>query len=277
MHTPAARLGRMRDEARAIDAKDAAKGVLTAFDRNGLLTYASAIAFQVFFALIPLALFVFGLLGGLGLEEVWSREVVPDLRDSTSPAAFTVIDDTVDQVLGEQQVFWMTIGAVITVWKMSGATRAIMDAFDGIYECRRERSTRERYVRSILLSLATGLLILSTVALYHFGPSLGPLGSILRWPLAIVLLSLVMALFVHFAPADAQPVKWAGFGSALVIVAWLGTSLAFAFYVTSVADYGSIFGALATIFIALEYLFLAAVAFLAGAQVDALVRERLEP
>jgi membrane protein len=90
------------------------------------------------------------------------------------------------------------------------------------------------------------------------------------------MLSGSIALLVRFAPADDQPGGWVSFGSVVVVVAWLGTSLAFAFYLTHFAKYGSIFGALATIIVSLEYLYLASIAFLTGAQVDALVRERVE-
>jgi uncharacterized BrkB/YihY/UPF0761 family membrane protein len=43
-----------------------------------------------------------------------------------------------------------------------------------------------------------------------------------------------------------------------------------------VASYGSVFGALATVMVALTYLYFAAAAVLTGAELDALVRERVE-
>jgi hypothetical protein len=45
---------------------------------------------------------------------------------------------------------------------------------------------------------------------------------------------------------------------------------------TTLADYGSIFGALATVVILLSYLYFASAAFLTGTQLHALVRERVE-
>ncbi len=71
-------------------------------------------------------------------------------------------------------------------------------------------------------------------------------------------------------------VGWVSFGSLLVVVAWLGTSLAFTAYLVHVADYGNIFGALATIIVVFEYLYIATVAFLTGAQLDALIHARME-
>src|SRR5215216_5524544 len=173
-------LRRLRDEARAISARDAIKELLGAYSRNDLLTFASAIAFQVFFALIPLMLFALALMAGLGLSDVWSEDIAPDLRDQVSPAAFTLIDDTVSKVLESKQLFWLSVGAVITVWEMSGATRAIMDVFDRIYDAERKRSFRERYTVSIALSIAAGILILAAAAAVQLLP------LVLEGPISLV-------------------------------------------------------------------------------------------
>jgi membrane protein len=274
MHAPAATLGRLRDEFRAVPARDLVREVLRCYSRNDLLTYASAIAFQVFFALIPLLLFACGLLGFTGLKTVWTDDVAPKLYDSTSVAAYTLINHTVVRVLSREALFWVTIGFVIAVWEMSGAMRAVMGVFDRIYGSRRKRGFRERYVTSILLAVATGALLLASVAVFTLGSHLWGGFSLLRWPLCALMLFAAIALMVRMAPADRQPLEWVSFGSLLVVVAWLGTSVAFAFYVRNIASYGSIFGALATLIIAFEYLYLAAIAFLTGAQLDAIVRER---
>ena len=57
---------------------------------------------------------------------------------------------------------------------------------------------------------------------------------------------------------------------------WVVMSLIFSWYVTSVADYGSIFGSLATVIVAMEYLYLSSIVFLTGIQVDSLARSRVE-
>ena len=49
--------------------------------------------------------------------------------------------------------------------------------------------------------------------------------------------------------------------------------MVFGLYVTQVADYNSIFGSLATVFVLLSYLYVSSVAFLIGAEVDAIVRD----
>jgi membrane protein len=272
---------RIVDQARAMTLREAARELQRAYDENDLLTFANAIAFRLLFATIPLLLFGLGVLGGLGLEETWSKELAPKLKDKVSPPAFQLLDDTVGKVLGQAQVFWITLGLVIAVYAMSGGMRAIMDVFDRIYgvDSKKRRSFRERIAVSVALGLSVGVLVLLAIAVVEILPGLlgNGLLAVVRWPLAVVLLSASIALLVRYAPSETpDSTGWITFGSLVVVVSWLGTSLVFAWYLTTVADYGSVYGALATIIVFLQYLYLAAIAFLTGAQLDALVRDRLE-
>ncbi len=267
---------------RAVRLRTVAKGVIRGYADHDLLTFASAIAFQVLFALIPLALFGFGLLGGLGLQEQWTRQWGPEVRHSMSPAAFAVVDDTVRRVLGRQQLFWMTGGALLAVWKVSTVTRAIMDVFDRIYGSRRSRSFAERLWVSLVLGSAVGALLLCAAASVVLGDDVlhaigivSPVVIWLRWPVALAFMFAVVALLIARAPADRRPLRWVTFGSVVVVATWVGTSLVLGSYLTSVADYGSVFAALATVVVLLTYLYAASAAVLTGAEIDAFLTEQL--
>jgi membrane protein len=134
----------------------------------------------------------------------------------------------------------------------------------------------------LALSAAMGLCVVTAVAIVRFGPLLtsdvdgllSVVSFVIRWLLAAAVLGLGVGLTVHFGAATRQPVPWVSFGTGLVMLAWVLTSIAFGVYVTSIASYGSVFGHLATVFVLLLYLWLSANAFLVGIQLDACVRER---
>ncbi|MEA2295917.1 MAG: rane protein [Solirubrobacteraceae bacterium] len=276
MLPPSAALSRLRGELRTVPLREVARELLRAYARNELLTFASAIAFKVLFAFIPFALFAFGLLGTFGLTGVWQHDVAPQLKGSVSPPAFELIDNTVRRVLSSQQLFWVTVGLAIAVWEMSGATRCVMDVFDRIYESRRDRSFRERYTVSVAIAVAAGALLLAATAVFMLGPLASGVLTVLRWPVSALLMLAAIAVFIRFAPADRQSLEWVSVGSLLAVTAWLGTSVAFAFYIRELADYGTVYGALAVVIVAFEYVYLAAIAFLTGAQLDQLIRARAQ-
>jgi membrane protein len=265
----------VRDRLSEMHPRRTARALIRAFSEHDLLTYASAISFQAFFALIPLTLTALGLLATFSLSEVWSDQLAPDLRNQVSPAVFGVLDSTVRKVLESKNLFWATFGAVLTVWEVSGAMRAVMTVLDRIYRSDRERRWKERYAVSIGLSALVIVLLLAAGGVTIAGGLVdGWVTAALRWPLAALLLLAALWAVVRFAPAEPRPWRWVSFGTVVVVVAWLGMSAGFGAYLRGVADYGSMFGNLATLIVLLEYLYLSAIVFLAGLAVDAITEER---
>ena len=268
----------------AAPARAALRELLDAFEDHRLLTFASATSFQILTAIVPFLLFAFALLGFLDLGRLWRADVAPELAPTVSPAAFSVIDTTVTRVLGEKQVFWMTLGLALAIWQVSGAVRAVMDGFDLIYRSDdpRRRSFWARIGRSLVLALAIGGCLLLAIAVVVLGPllvgspdgALGALVFLVRWLLAAALLLLAVGLLFRFAPEQRPPARWAGRGSLLVVGGWVAASLLFGFYVRNLASVESVFGALASVVIGLAYLYLSTTVFFAGAELEARSHER---
>jgi membrane protein len=261
-----------------------AQELIERFEQHDLLTSASAISFQILTSLVPFALFAIALLGFLNLAPVWRDDLAPHIRAHVSPAAFTVIDDTVTKVLTGRRVFWMTGGLLLAIWQVSGAVRAVMGALNRLYRVRRQRSWRERMVVSTVLAVAVGGLLLAALAAVTLLPlAYGDVGQpagaalfVARWALAGVLMLLAVGLLLRYCPAKERPIGWVSFGTLAIIGTWIATSLIFGIYLRFIADYESVFGNLATVVILMGYVYLSAVVFLAGALIDAIVRRRVE-
>src|SRR5919202_3186712 len=68
------------------------------FGKHDLLTYASAIAFQVLKSLVPLTLLGIGLLGVLGRRDVWTSHLAPAVKQRVTPSLFHAIDVAVRKI-----------------------------------------------------------------------------------------------------------------------------------------------------------------------------------
>ncbi len=255
-----------------------------AFLEHDLLTYASAISFQIFSALVPFLAFALALMGFFSLDTVWSSDIAPQLKSNVSPAAFNVVNSSVLKILTTKQVFWVTAGLLIAIWQISGAVRAVMGAFNKLYRTDEHRTFWQRMGISFALSIAVALLFLLAVAIVGLGPLLyGEFGTVadvllflVRWGAAAGLFLCAVGLLVRFGPEQHQPLRWVSFGSVLVILAWVVMSIGFGVYLTSVASYGSIFGNFATVVVLIAYIYMSALVLLGGIQIDALVREQIE-
>jgi membrane protein len=272
-------LGRIRDGARAMSARETFVEAAGIFREHRLLIQASAIAFRALLALIPLLLFLVGLLGFLNFEEVWQSDLAPDVRDAVSPAAFKLINDAITAVLEEKAFFWVTIGAVIVVLEGSSIARAAVRVLNAIYGVEEERSDVRRFLISGLVAAGVTALLVAAIAARAVCGAIAPDGfagilvNAFGWLVCLLALVAAIGLLVRSAPDVDRPFHWVSFGAVLVAVAWIAMSLLFWLYVTQIASYESIFGHLATVFIGLEYLYLSATVFIGGLVVDSLVEE----
>lgn len=261
----------------------ALKELVSSFGERNLLTWASALSFQIVTAIVPFLLFAIALIGFLSLDNIWA-DVAKNIKPQVSKPAFAVVNDTAKKVLTQRQIWWVTIGFGLAMWSVSGGMRTVMGALNEIYELRERRSWFERMTRSLLLAFVVSALILAAIAIAWFGPllygSVGqPLGALFflaRWVLAASLLGLATGLTVRFAPDGYQSAEWVSIGTAIVVGTWVIASLIFGIYVRVFASYGSIYGNLATIVILLIYIYISAIVFFTGAQIDAIIRRRVE-
>jgi membrane protein len=260
--------------------RELSHALLDGFKQHDLLTYSSAISFQIMTALVPFALSVLAVAGLLHLDGVWRHHVAPEIRTHVSAAVFSVITSAVNRVFSGGQLGWATFGGVLALWQVSGAVRAVMGAFDRIYGATTERPFLRRYLLSFELAIATGACFILAGVCLALAPfvSGGPgfvwdvFAFLSRWILAIGFLWLAVGLLVHIAPATPQALPWVSLGTSIVTVWWVAVSVVFYFYLTGLASYASAFGSLASVIVVMAYLYISTTAFLFGAQLDAIVR-----
>ena len=206
--------------------------VITGMEEQELLTFASAMAFQVLTSLIPLALLVLSIMGFLHLDDVWTKELAPQVAERVSVNVFGVVDDVARHTLGSRRGWWLTLGVVFTLWQISGVARAVMGALSRVYGDGDDRSFARRYAISVALGLAVAVCVLGALVVVRFGAPLLGLEDVgwaasvallvLRWGAALALLTTAVWVLLRFAPAHPGPHRWVSFGSALCVVAWVG-------------------------------------------------------
>ncbi len=258
------------------------ESIVHEFRRHELLMQASAIAFRVLLAAIPASLFLIGVLGALNLEELWRDQAAPEVRQNVSAPVYQLLDQVVTRVLEGQQVFWITIGALLAIAAMASIVDAVTRTLNRIYGADEEtRRLRDRALNAIAVGAVSGLLLLAAIATVRLGPfafdaALGDgvvveaLSFAVRWGIAGALLTLVVVLMVRVAPDLERPLRRVTVGALIAVGGWVTTSLLFGLYLSELADYESVFGHLATLYILFQYVALSAVVFIAGLVVDAL-------
>jgi membrane protein len=281
-HAP---LADLREGLRTVGARETGAEVLGAFRRHALLIAAGGIALRVFLAMVTGLLFTLGLLGFFGLEEVWRQDIAPELKGSVSAPVFEVLNTAVTEVLRSKDLFWTTLGAAFAVWQISGVVRAVGQTLNRIDGEEEHRSLGREVLVSVVAAAAVAALLIAVMAIVRLGPF--PLEDLLgdgafasvasfliRWILAAAILLVVVEIVVRAGVTGGRSLPWISVGPLLTVSGWVALTLAFGLYLNVLADLGDVYWALLTIFMLAEYLYAAAVVFLAGLVIDRLVRER---
>jgi membrane protein len=245
------------------------------FAENNILTYASAIALQLLVALAALVYLAVALLEPVGAERRWQTGVVPVLAGHLPTEWLAAILWSVQRETAARSDALIALGAAVLVWELSGAVRAVIGGLNRIYGVQETRSFRRRFLLSFGLAvfIAPPLIVALFIAggaVHLGGPELDVPERIL---VPALLIYIVVAALVLVAPAKRQPWSWVSAGSVWIILAWLGVSAGYGYWVSEVVDLRSPDGALVVVLSLVGYLYATAIAFLVGAQIDQLVRE----
>lgn len=249
------------------------------FARHNLLTYASAIAFQTFIAVVAFVLLALGVLGATHSVDLWQNTIGPAISGRVLGGVYRGIDQTVFRVFASSSAGLVAFASVLAVWEVSGVVRASMGALNRIYET---EETRPWWIRfPISFALAAGLIValLGALLLVALVRASGPWAWVLgvgRYLAAVALIVAAFGLIVRFAPCERRAGGWVSAGAALVVTAWIVETLIFRWYVTSVADFKTAVGAFSVFIVASSYLYTAAIILLVALELDELVRVDLE-
>jgi membrane protein len=254
-------------------------------DHNGTML-ASALAYATFFAIPSVLLVVVGvftLLVGPGTISTLMTHfsaVMPQQATSLVGGSLHRLDQHPTTGLT------MTIvGFVLAIWATTGAMTSYMTAVNLAYGRKDQRSFPRKRLVALAMVVVIGIAFLLVAVLLIFGPPLerlvashaGGLGGavgwiwwIAEWPILIFGLLTAFATLLYMGPDAAHP-RWHFLtpGSVFAAVVWLAASGAFAVYTSMFGSYNKAWGSLAAVIIMLTWLWLAAIALLLGAELNA--------
>lgn len=254
-----------------------------AFNEDDMSTYASALAYQILFSLFPFFIFLIALVSTLQLPDfmMWLRQQAEMFLPEQAMNQVNTVLNQLQQPRGGL----LSVGAIVALWTASAAARATMNALNVAYNVREGRPAWKIYPLSIFYTLVVAAMLIGSAALLLVGPQamdwlsrqIGfeqffvTIWAWMRWPIALFLLSLSVAVVYYSAPDAQQKFRFITPGAVLSVIVWVLASLAFDFYIRNFADYNAMYGSIGAVIILLLYFYISSAVLLFGAEINAVI------
>jgi membrane protein len=265
-----------------------AKRAFTEFKDDNATDWAAALTYYAVLSIFPGMIVFVSLLGlfGQGPDTVNKlMDIVGDLGvpQSALDSLRGPIEQVVNQQAGKAGLAFV-LGLLGALWSASGYIGAFIRASNAIYEVEEGRKFYILRPLQILITIVSVLLLtLITLALLASGSVATAVGNaiglgqavlttwnIAKWPVIVILVSLMIAGLYHVAPNVKQPkFRWFTLGGFLALVLWVIASAAFGFYVANFGSYNKTYGSLGAVITFLVWMWITNCVLLFGAEVNA--------
>jgi membrane protein len=176
------------------------------------------------------------------------------------------------------------VGLLTALWSASGYISAFMRAANAIYDVPEGRPIWKTLPIRIGVTAVIGVMMIVSAVIVVFtgdlariagnviglGPAAVTVWSILKWPVLVILVSLMFAILYWASPnARTGGFRWVSPGGVFAVLLWMIASAAFAIYLANFANYNKTYGTLGGVIAFLVWFWISNIAILLGAEFDA--------
>lgn len=184
-------------------------------------------------------------------------------------------------------IFFMIIGFLLA----SNGCHAIIDATDTLYKIDHEDYISTR-IKAVFLTILLVGLFLFTLVILAFGNTilqtiqnfgvLGDLGDtiyqifiLLKWPVAFILVYLIIKLIYTLAPDKNIKSRYMTRGAVFTSLGWILVTAIYSYYVNHFANYDIFYGGLSNLIIMMMWIYIIAYIFVIGIAINVETYERV--
>jgi YihY family inner membrane protein len=244
-------------------------------------SHARSLAFVTTLLMVQGVIVIVGFAGAVGQNGL-SDTIVRTLREVAPGPAGRMLTDAVHRAYHaglSGRFLALALGGVAALITGSTLMGQFERALNRLYGIEQDRPTVQKYSRALVLTLSAGVLAVVAFGTFALGHSIGValdddtarhVWDVVRWPLALVLVTVAVALLFHLAPRRRQPGwAWLAFGASVSVVLWSLVTLLLGVVIELTNSFGQTYGPLAGMVALLLWALLSSIAVLFGAAVAA--------
>jgi membrane protein len=251
-------------------------------NEDNVLGISAQVAYNFFFSLFPLFLFVAPMLSLLGDK----RQIVTDLLNRLAtvvpPAAFTLLSKVINDVVFAQNAPGLiSIGAVFAAWSGSNIFTTFEGALNTAYDVKEKRPWwKQRLLAlavllgwAVVMTLVTGILLAGDNVVHYAQTTLGmgsaalQVWSVLQFPLAVVLLVAFLYLIYWLLPYIKMDKRQILVGSIVAAALFGIVTLLFRLYIQHFPP-NATYGTVGAVMVLLGWMYFVSVVILVGGELN---------
>jgi YihY family inner membrane protein len=268
-----------RETLRRVGRRQLVRDAFVRFRASDGFSHARSLAFVISLLLVQGVIVLVGLAAALGDTDV-SATITRSITEAVPGPAGRALTNAVFHAYttgAEGQYFVLAVIAVTAL--ITGATLMgqMERALNRLYGIEQDRPSVQKYGHAMLLALTAGVLAVLAFAAFALGHGIGKgigddtvrsIWRVLRWPLALALMTAATALLFRKAPARHQPAwSWLAYGATISVALWSVLTLGLGLFFQASTTFSTTYGPLAGMMALLLWALLSSIAILFGAAV----------
>lgn len=253
---------------------------------DGCTGLAAMIAYNFFLVIPAMIILVVSAMTLLPIENTGER-LAGLFKGRATGEAQTLIEATLERTFAQGRGWIFLLSLAGSLYVLSNGFAGLIAALNRIYSLRETRPWLKVRLRALIMSVIVAVIIIIVFTMVFIYPlareAISDRGwasarwlsllRLFRWPAIVVLALAGIEGTYRYAPCGGGP-RWRLIspGTAVAAGLWLLATVGFGFFVENFGSFSQVYGTLGTIIALLTWIWLSAMAFLIGAEVNVMLR-----
>lgn len=250
--------------------------------QHHMLQSSAALSYYFILSVFPALILLSAVVGLMPLPHLFGAVLVSMSR-LLPPDAMNLIRSVLADVLASNRGAWLSLGLIGTLWVVSSAFDATIEALDIAYDVTDQRPIWKTRLLALGLAGVSGGLLLVALAVLIVGPRFGEwlaahlevsrlfvmLWPILHWSIAITFAVVAVEAIYFLAPNVKQRLVASLPGAIFAVTYWIALSYLLGIYFRHFAHFRRTYGTLGGFFALMTWLYWTSFVLLVGAELNA--------
>ena len=256
------------------------KRVIIKYFKDDILAFSSQLAYNFLLACFPFLIFIFALMGYLGIQ---SDSIYRFLKSILPNNSYQLIKDTLTNLVDKKQTTLMSVTIILTIWTASVGFSGVIKGINRAYDAKEDRPFLKLQLINILYTVLLALGIILTMVVIIYGSYINKIlidktgyqvffttsWKIIKYMLVILFLILIFGSVYKYAPVVKLPWESVLPGAVFCIAAWLAASIIYSYYVNYYAKYTDLYGSVTAVIVLMIWFFVSSNIILIGGEINA--------